>query len=126
MDKPKIIHRANKLAPSGDVSALCFKRPRAIILNIASWALEDERVTCPRCLELIESANQCKERDTVLKLLQLWWRTQTKDTPLSLTEATADVLFGPIKRECDECGRRLRPVGYIPAASSPAFCACGK
>ena len=53
MDKPKIIHRANKLAPSGDVSALCFKRPRSINLKVSTWTLHDRFVTCPKCLALL-------------------------------------------------------------------------
>ncbi len=49
----RIIHRAAKINSSGDVSALCFSRPRAIDMKRASWVLRDETVTCPRCLSLI-------------------------------------------------------------------------
>lgn len=48
----KPIHMADKVAPCGDVSAKCYKRPRAIDLRKASWALEWKRVTCPKCLKL--------------------------------------------------------------------------
>lgn len=50
MPKAKVYHRASKIAPNGDVSALCFARPRAIDLSKALWTIRDEAVTCPKCL----------------------------------------------------------------------------
>jgi hypothetical protein len=51
----KIYHRAAKVRANGDVSALCFKRPRRIDLAKASWTNRDEAVTCPRCLAAIRA-----------------------------------------------------------------------
>ncbi len=48
--KAKVYHRADKIAPNGDVSALCYQRPRPIDLRKASWTIRDEGVTCPKCL----------------------------------------------------------------------------
>ena len=48
----KKIHRAALIAPTGAVSARCFRRPRAIRLSQASWTIRDEAVTCKRCLEI--------------------------------------------------------------------------
>lgn len=48
-------HRGDKISEQGDVSALCFKRPRAIDMQRASWALSDWGVTCPKCLRVIEA-----------------------------------------------------------------------
>jgi hypothetical protein len=55
---PKVrkVHRADKVAENGGVSALCFKRPRAIDLSRASWTIRPEAVTCPRCKKLQEAA----------------------------------------------------------------------
>lgn len=50
---PKIYHRAHLMGPDGQVSALCFKRPRAIDLRTASWTLRDDEVTCPKCIATI-------------------------------------------------------------------------
>ncbi len=50
--KTKIVHRAGKGRFNGDVSARCFKRPRAIDLRRASWTLRAEAVTCPKCLAI--------------------------------------------------------------------------
>lgn len=45
----KVYHYAAKIRADGAVSALCFKRPRAINLKIALWTNRAEAVTCPRC-----------------------------------------------------------------------------
>ena len=52
-ERPKPYHRANELSSSGEVSALCFKQPRAIDLSKSLWTIRDEAVTCPKCLKLI-------------------------------------------------------------------------
>jgi hypothetical protein len=43
-------HRANLIDEHGNVSALCFARPRAIDMKRASWTNCDDAVTCPKCL----------------------------------------------------------------------------
>ncbi len=48
-----VLHRAAKINDRGDVSALCFTRPRAIDLRRATWTNRDEAVTCPKCLSLL-------------------------------------------------------------------------
>jgi hypothetical protein len=45
----KKYHRAALWGPGGRVSALCFKRPRAINLEHALWTICDEAVTCKAC-----------------------------------------------------------------------------
>lgn len=52
---PKIYHLAYRIDLRGKVSALCYKRPRAINLSQASWTLVDEEVTCKKCLKIIGS-----------------------------------------------------------------------
>lgn len=49
----KIIHRADKVSEKG-VSALCYKKPRAINLRSATWTFVDRLVTCPKCKGLIK------------------------------------------------------------------------
>jgi hypothetical protein len=48
--KPKKYHWGAKINANGDVSALCFEKPRAINLSRASWTNRKEAVTCPKCL----------------------------------------------------------------------------
>lgn len=48
-------HRAALIREDGFVSALCFKRPRAIDMRRATWTIRDEAVTCPKCLEAINA-----------------------------------------------------------------------
>jgi hypothetical protein len=52
----KIYHRAKHIRDDGKVSALCYKTPRPIDLGRESWVLEDDRVTCSRCLRAIAAA----------------------------------------------------------------------
>ena len=52
MHDQKICHLAGKIAPDGRVSALCFKKPRAIDLSLATWTLLRNAVTCPKCRAL--------------------------------------------------------------------------
>lgn len=47
----KTYHFAAKMSAEGDVSALCFKVPRAIDLTRASWTVRAEAVTCKKCKE---------------------------------------------------------------------------
>lgn len=50
---PKIYHMAAKMNDAGDVSALCFKRPRKIDLRRSTWTIRPVAVTCPRCRKLL-------------------------------------------------------------------------
>ena len=55
----KPYHLAAKFRRSGTralVSALCFTRPRAINLRVATWTIRPEAVTCPKCLKAIKAA----------------------------------------------------------------------
>ena len=45
-----LYHMADKINENGDVSALCFKRPRAIDLSKTRWTNRPEAVTCKKCL----------------------------------------------------------------------------
>lgn len=47
-------HFACNVNEDGDVAALCFRRPRAINLRVASWTIRTEAVTCPRCRARLE------------------------------------------------------------------------
>lgn len=49
----KEYHMADKIGPTGAVSALCFKKDRAINLKIALWTIRPEAVTCKKCLRLL-------------------------------------------------------------------------
>lgn len=40
--RPRLYHRADKIAPNDDVSALCSKTPKPINLGRASWTIQDE------------------------------------------------------------------------------------
>ena len=50
----KTIHKAKHVSNSGQVSAQCFKKLRAIDLNRSLWTLSDQRVTCRKCKKLLE------------------------------------------------------------------------
>lgn len=47
--RKKLTHMAGAVREDGNVSALCFQRPRPIDLTKATWTLREEAVTCPRC-----------------------------------------------------------------------------
>ena len=51
----KLVHRAAMLDEFGNASALCFAKPRAINLRIASWTIRDEAVTCEKCKRAMAS-----------------------------------------------------------------------
>lgn len=51
----KVYHYAAKINEHGDVSALCFKSPRAIQLHKASWTNRPHAVTCHRCKALLKA-----------------------------------------------------------------------
>lgn len=44
----KTYHKAAHISPQGQVSALCFKRPRAISKR-QTWTTDDRAVTCKKC-----------------------------------------------------------------------------
>jgi hypothetical protein len=50
---PRPRHLGTKINANGDVSALCFAKPRKINLAHASWVLRPEDVTCPKCKKLL-------------------------------------------------------------------------
>lgn len=52
---PKIVHRADKINANGDVSALCYSRPRKINLAIANWTIVDRHVTCSKCVAALKA-----------------------------------------------------------------------
>jgi hypothetical protein len=56
----KIYHKAALFGTAG-VSALCFRRPRAIDLTRALWTINDDAVTCPKCLRLMREAGRVDE-----------------------------------------------------------------
>lgn len=49
----KTIHMAALISPTGEVSPLCAKRPKAIDLTKASWTNRSEAVTCRRCRSML-------------------------------------------------------------------------
>lgn len=58
--KRRIVHRATAVDGTGQVSALCFKRPRAIDLRRAAWTVGDATVTCPRCCALLQAMHRAR------------------------------------------------------------------
>ena len=50
----KMYHKAALIRDDGSVSAMCFKRPRAINLRQALYTTDDDAVTCPKCLALMD------------------------------------------------------------------------
>ncbi len=59
----KVYHMAHKLDANGNVSALCFKTPRAINMSRASWTVRIRAVTCPKCKAALADAAQPKAQD---------------------------------------------------------------
>lgn len=54
-----VYHLAANFAGDGRVSALCYKRLRAIPRTRGqSWVLEAERATCPKCRKIAQAAVQ--------------------------------------------------------------------
>ena len=53
----KLIHRGALIDGNGNVSALCFQRPRKIDLARASWTNRDYAVTCKKCIQAMKSRN---------------------------------------------------------------------
>lgn len=50
----KTYHMAKAVTENGDVSALCYKHPRAINLRLTSWTIRPDAVTCPKCKKAME------------------------------------------------------------------------
>ena len=50
----RVAHMGQKVNALGDVSALCFVKPRAIDLKRATWTLREQTVSCPKCRRLLE------------------------------------------------------------------------
>lgn len=53
---PKKVHRAGKINPKGEVSALCFPVPKAIDLKSEWWTIVPAMVTCPKCIKIMKGA----------------------------------------------------------------------
>lgn len=51
----KTYHMASKIGPNGEVSALCFKKPRAISGRGQTWTTTKSAVTCEKCISALES-----------------------------------------------------------------------
>lgn len=51
-ERLKKYHKASFMDDAGNMSALCFSRPRKINLRSANWTTNWEAVTCPACLAL--------------------------------------------------------------------------
>lgn len=51
----KTIHMAGKINTEGEVSALCYVKPRPIDLAKASWTVRAEAVTCRKCRAVLET-----------------------------------------------------------------------
>jgi hypothetical protein len=59
VDPPqKPVHLASRVSPDGDVSAVCFPRPRAISLDTESWTIVPDKVTCETCKQLMQEGAQ--------------------------------------------------------------------
>lgn len=54
----KIYHRAHLIGENGEVSALCFSKPKPINLAKALWTLRDKAVSCPRCKAVMEKGGK--------------------------------------------------------------------
>lgn len=60
----RMIHMASKVNATGDVSALCFDRPRVINLEKESWSFLVMAVTCQKCLSKIMLRTKYGETET--------------------------------------------------------------
>ncbi len=49
----KNVHMAEIFNEAGGASALCFRRPRSINMEIAAWTISANAVTCKKCLRLL-------------------------------------------------------------------------
>lgn len=59
----KKYHMADKWDLTGQVSALCFAKPRAIDLTVALWTMRPEAVTCAKCLRLLGGDGKDKPQE---------------------------------------------------------------
>ena len=57
----KKYHKAHLYGAAGQVSALCFRQPRAIDLSRALWTIDDDAVTCPKCRRLLKRIDKARE-----------------------------------------------------------------
>lgn len=51
--KPKIAHKAKYIDHKGNVSALCYRKTRAVDLLRETAVMVDASVTCPKCLDIL-------------------------------------------------------------------------
>lgn len=54
----KIYHMASLIDPDGNVSALCFKNPKAINLAKSLWTNRAEGVTCKKCIKELKARSK--------------------------------------------------------------------
>ena len=54
----KPYHYASCVDGKGGVSALCFPKPKAINLKVASWTIREKAVTCNKCRSLLKLVEQ--------------------------------------------------------------------
>ena len=47
----KIYHKAKLIAPDGSVSPLCAEKPKKLNLKQELWTMDDDAVTCKKCLK---------------------------------------------------------------------------
>ena len=56
--RKRVYHMADKMDGNGNVSAMCFKSPRPINLNVAWWTTAPEAVTCSKCKRAMRGKEQ--------------------------------------------------------------------
>lgn len=57
----KTYHKAHLINARGEVSALCFKKPKSIDLGKSLWTNRDETVTCKKCLDILNNSLSMQE-----------------------------------------------------------------
>lgn len=56
----RVVHRAALISEAG-VSALCFEMPKAIDMRVASWTMQDDGVTCRKCLDAMATTKHAED-----------------------------------------------------------------
>jgi hypothetical protein len=58
---PKIVHKAKCVDREGNVSALCFRKPRVVDYSRENAVIVDANVTCPKCRAILdEKVTPCR------------------------------------------------------------------
>jgi hypothetical protein len=59
--RPKIVHKAKCVDREGNVSALCFRKPRVVDYSRENAVIVDANVTCPKCRAILdEKVTPCR------------------------------------------------------------------